>query len=148
MAWPAPEDIPDSELLSKLQVHPRRRVLLVDVEPYVRRLFQVILSRCNYDVDACPTPEEAFELLEARPHEVVALDLWFWYAEVRSAYTGFETLDVLRARWPGVRAIVLTMRADPGTLTETVRHGAFCRVCKDDDPAELVYAIERAVASS
>ena len=34
------------------------------------------------------------------------------------------------------------------SLTETVRHGAFCRVCKDDDPAELVYAIERAVASS
>jgi len=78
------------------------RLLLVDDEAALLELLKKYLERLGYQVDACAGPEDALALFEADPqrYALVITDLTL------PRLNGEAMLDRMRARQPGLRAVV------------------------------------------
>ena len=111
------------------------RVLVVDDEAPIRRALAANLKARGYDVDLAETGEQALELVARHHPDVVLLDLGL--GEV----VGFEVLRSIRARYPAVRVLVLTMHRDPETVRQALSAGAAGFVVKGAHGRELVDAI-------
>ncbi len=76
------------------------RILVVDDDPQVLRLFAKILTNGGYVVRTESSGKTALESLEASPVDLVVLDLSM------PAPDGFEILKALRKQRPGLRILV------------------------------------------
>lgn len=120
------------------------RVLVLDDEPAIRRFIRAALQESGYEVVATGSGAEAVTLfqsatLEGRPFGAVLLDL-----RIAGGMGGLETLALLRAIDPAVRAI-----ASSGVPTEEIMeaprlHGFVGALAKPYSLDEL----ERAVADA
>lgn len=114
------------------------KVLLVDDErdflaPLVKRL-----TRRSMDVRAAHSGEEALELLESDPAEVVVLDVKM------PGMDGVRTLREIRNRHPLAEVILFTGHADLSTAVQGMEIGAFDYLMKPVGIDELVYKIQDA----
>jgi DNA-binding response OmpR family regulator len=127
-----------TESTSDLDAHdePRTaRILLVEDEREVRRLYEHILRANGYDVDATDTAGSAFELLAARDYDLVLAD-----AKLEDG-TGMMVGD--KAQEHGTKTLIMTGYAfalPPEDL------GRYEFLLKPVYPPELFAAIERALA--
>jgi DNA-binding NtrC family response regulator len=78
------------------------RLLLVDDEAALLDLLKKYLERLGYEVDACTAPEDALALFDSDPqrYDLVLTDLTL------PGINGEEMLNRMRARHPGLRALV------------------------------------------
>jgi two-component system, NarL family, response regulator LiaR len=83
---------------------------------------------------------EALELLQRQEVDVLLLDLHM------PRMDGFACLDAVRARWPGLPVIVLTVDEDRDIAIDVMRRGAAAYVPKFVRPSDLV-SLVRQVAS-
>lgn len=114
------------------------RIYLVDDHAIVRDGLRSMLEAAGYEVvgeSADPTVALG-DLLRLQP-DLLLLDLSL---ESRS---GFELLTELHRRSLPVRALVLTMSAQPRHVAEALRLGAAGYLLKGSPRAELLQAIER-----
>jgi len=119
-----------------------RRVLIIDDEPYIRRILAFKLRRAGYTALEATTGEEAMEILEhARVHCVI-LDV-----TLASPTTGFavaETLrdDPARCRIP---IVFLTARSLPSDRRRGLELGAAAYITKPFALEEVMDAVARLV---
>jgi two-component system response regulator HydG len=126
----------------------RHRLLIVDDVEDFRELARDLLSD-DYDVDACATPEEAFELLRHHAYHAIMLDLIFDPRHVKTKYTGHEALAVLRERHPEIPVLVVTSTIHAKDILQAYDLGAFHAISKDDFRFEIVCnLIEKAIANA
>ncbi|MBP7831127.1 MAG: response regulator [Kiritimatiellae bacterium] len=78
----------------------RERLLVVDDEMAVREIVRVILQRWGYTVEEAADGPEALRLIEARPPDLILLDL------TMPELSGLETLRRLRRLAPRVPVII------------------------------------------
>ncbi len=118
------------------------RVMVVDDHVVVREGLRWMLGRdSGIDVVAeAESARQALELLAASVPDVVLLDI---HLPDRS---GLELLGELRARFPDLPVVVLTMSDDPEYVEEAVRAGASGYLVKNAPRDELIRAV-RAAAS-
>jgi len=76
------------------------RLLVVDDELHVRRLYQEVLSRDGHEVTAVATGEEAFSVLDEHPYDLVVLDI-----ELEND-SGLDILKQLKAVHPDLPVIL------------------------------------------
>jgi CheY-like chemotaxis protein len=121
------------------------RILVMDDEEAVRELAAILLGDLGYTVEMAVDGEEAVAryrdaMAAGEPFAAVILDL-----TIRGAMGGIETIAVLRALDPGVRAVVCSgYSADP--VMAQYREYGFCAVVvKPYDVGELAEAVARAV---
>jgi CheY-like chemotaxis protein len=113
------------------------RILVIDDQPYSRRLAESLLGTC-YRVIAVGSAEAAWERLEAEgPCDLVVLDLMLADAD------GLETLARLRERWPEQHVLVLSSVGDPRAAVAAMRAGASDYLLKPIDRDGLPRAVER-----
>lgn len=113
------------------------RVYLVDDQLILRDGLQALLETAGHDVvGASCDPTQAVAEAQQRQAQVMLLDLGL------GERSGFEVLQELRRRDTTVKAVVLTMSAQPRHVAEAVRLGAAGYVLKDAGAAELLLAIE------
>lgn len=90
-----------------------RRVLLIEDEEGPRETLLEMLSLLDYDVRAVASAEAALEVAAEGPFDLLLTDFML------PGQTGREVANTLRARWPGLRAIVMSGYAeDEGISTE------------------------------
>lgn len=116
-------------------------VVLVDDHPVVLAGLRSLLAGDQEIrvVAVAATAGEALALDPVTPPDVCVVDLALPDGD------GITVASRLKARWPGTRALVLTLSADPAAVLRALGAGLDGFVLKDADPTELRAAV-RAVA--
>lgn len=84
-----------------------RSILLVDDEPGIRRALEKALTRMGHRVLLAGSGEEALELLEAFPVDIVLMDLRM------PSMSGQTLYHSIVSRWPLLASHVVVMTGDP-----------------------------------
>lgn len=113
------------------------RIYLVDDQLLLRDGLHALLESAGHEVvGACMDPTQAVAEAQQKNAQVMLLDLGL------GERSGFEVLQELQRRGAAVKALVLTMSAQPRHVAEAVRLGAAGYVLKDAGAAELMLAID------
>jgi DNA-binding response OmpR family regulator len=117
----------------------KRRVLIVDDQPQIGRVFGLKLKYAGYDVVATTSGAEAIELVRKQSFDVMLLDV------LMPDLSGMDVLVEVRT-FSQIPIILFTGRAD---IFETAKSfGANDYVSKPLDPDYLVEKIEAVLAES
>jgi DNA-binding NarL/FixJ family response regulator len=120
----------------------KARIVIVDDHPIVRHGITRLLNR---EVDLCVTGEAedaagALALLEEELPDVVLVDL------VLDGVSGLDLIADLRARWPKLPILVVSMHDAPDYLERVLKSGAQGFVNKKESIQRLPDAIRRVLS--
>lgn len=132
------------EIEVKLSIDQRkkRRVLLVDDHPFVRRALKLVIEH-EGDLMVCGEAEdcgEALALVEALSPALAIVDLSLKTSD------GMELVKEVRKRHPQILTIVLSGYNEVIHAERAIRAGANGYVSKQDEPAKLLEAIRKVLA--
>ncbi len=113
----------------------RVRVLVVDDQVWARRSLGALLSTWtdSRDIKEASRGREALLLMEQFLPEVVLMDIQM------PGMDGLEATRQVKARWPQVKVIVLSM--DAHRAAEALAAGADAFLCKGEPPERLLAAL-------
>lgn len=113
------------------------RILIADDHILIRAgLKQLIESFGNYEVVAeATTGKEALQLLEQSEVDVLLLDISM------PDESGLDVLKRVRAQWPELRVLMLSMHSDTVHVKTALENGANGFLVKDSAPTELYVAL-------
>ena len=114
-------------------------VLVVEDEPRMRELLQRVLTGWGFDAAVARSAEEATKLAEARPPDVVVLDLNL------PGEGGIEWFRRLREKLPNVQAIIVTGFASIEAAREAIHLDVVEFLTKPARLGELEQALDRAL---
>jgi EAL domain-containing protein (putative c-di-GMP-specific phosphodiesterase class I) len=117
----------------------RPRVLVVDDDAAVLRMFGRILADAGYEPTLTPGGAEALQALEAATFDAVVSDLCM------PGLSGVEFLEQVRARALDVPVIFVTAAASVETAIKAVEHGALRYLSKPVSQEQLREAVALAV---
>ena len=106
------------------------RVLLVDDEADFRRPIAKRLDRRGFEIHEAGSGEEALDYLEAKPIDVVVLDVKM------PGLNGIDTMARIKERFQGIEVILLTGHSSTEDGVEGIKKGAFDYLTK---PIELTH---------
>ena len=113
------------------------RILVIDDEPQVRRLLQIMLARAGHDVVEAADGMEGLAAVRARRPDLVVTDILMPNKE------GIETIRELRREAPELPILVIS--GDPGSalyLEIATMLGARAALNKPFRHADLLLAVE------
>ncbi len=114
----------------------KRRVLVVDDDPQVLKLFGKILEKGGYSTHLVSTGQQVMPLLSREAFDLLVLDLSMPPPD------GFELLKQLRSSMPGLR-ILVTSGYMQGALLKAARLlGAAATLAKTDAPTQLLKSVD------
>jgi two-component system response regulator PilR (NtrC family) len=117
-----------------------KRILIVDDEPGMRRMLEVMLRRAGFEVTALDGGAAAVEhIARADPYDLVITDL------VMPAVGGLEVLSQAKRRDPATEVVVITAYATTEAAVEAMRRGAYDYVQKPFSVDEMGVTVERAL---
>jgi DNA-binding NtrC family response regulator len=112
-------------------------LLVVDDEKNMRLSLQTLLGDEGYSVLAVESAEAGLELLARETVFMVITDARL------GGISGYEFLNRIRDRWPGLPALMITAYATPKLAVEVIKAGATDYLAKPFAPEELLLAVER-----
>lgn len=115
----------------------RARILVVDDERFVLDLLRKVLERRGHEVELAGNGVEALERLSQAAFDLVLTDV------VMPEMDGFELLRQVKARYPGVKVIVLTGFARRQSISDFLLYGADDYLSKPFQVPELLASVER-----
>lgn len=113
----------------------KRRVLVVDDEPYIRESVEMFLREKGLTVYTAATATDGLRLWNKRNPQVIILDIRL------PDKSGLEILKEITSTDPDVKVIMLTAFHDMDSTIEAMRHGAYDYVHKPLDVDELEHAV-------
>jgi DNA-binding NarL/FixJ family response regulator len=127
--------------------HPLRkriRVLLVDDHPMVRERLADVINR-EADLMVSGEAEDrhgAIEAILAQPPDLVIVDLKLKNSD------GLELIKDIRARWPKMRMLVVSMHDESLYAERVIRAGASGYITKQEATRKILLAIRRVLTGS
>lgn len=118
------------------------RILLVDDEAAIRRALRTTLQELGFETVEASRGEEALHLLRAQSFDVVLLDLNM------PGIGGMKTLERLRAAYPRLPILILTVRDEEQDKVEALEIGADDYITKPFSMRECIARIRTAVRRS
>ena len=115
------------------------RILIVDDEEVVRRSHLRVLTGPGCDVNAVHDGDHALAAMEAKPYDIVLLDLRM------PGMDGMALLRTMKQRWPEAEVIVITGYPSVDTAKEAIRLGACDYLAKPLEPREVIRAATSAM---
>jgi response regulator RpfG family c-di-GMP phosphodiesterase len=113
-------------------------VLIVDDEESVRSLLYDLLCDA-YDCDVASNAEEALELVERCPYDVVLSDI------MMPGMSGIELLERLTEDMPDVTVIMVSANHDTRRAVAALRQGAYDYIVKPFELEEVELSVSRAL---
>lgn len=120
---------------------PAIRLLIVDDEPGLRQMLQILFRREGYETVLVPGLDSAVEAIEQVPHPfpVVLTDL------AMPDGSGLDVLAAAKRRSPDTEVILMTAHSSVSNAVSAMRSGAFNFVAKPFDPAQLSALVAKAL---
>lgn len=114
------------------------RIILIDDHDMVRAGLRKLISERPGLVIAGEgkSGKDLFELLAKTSCDIIILDI------TMPEMDGLRTLELLKESYPSIRAIILSMHANPAYLKQTAARGAWGYILKEDAFDRLIWAIE------
>jgi diguanylate cyclase (GGDEF)-like protein len=103
--------------LAQEQSHPET-LLIVDDEALILEILRIELEQDGYQVLLAQSTAEAFELLAARPIDVVICD------QRMPGMDGIEFLSKIKSIYPDTVRVMLSAFSETKTIIEAINHGA------------------------
>ncbi|MBI4343617.1 MAG: response regulator [Candidatus Omnitrophica bacterium] len=111
-----------------------RRLLIVEDEQDLCDCLEQFFSSKGFDVRCAFSGEEALERLQADPPDIVLLDI------LLPGLSGLEVLKQARARYPGMRFIMVSSADEQAIRQTATLFGACAFVAKPFDFSEHTWA--------
>ncbi|MFN0150886.1 MAG: sigma-54-dependent transcriptional regulator [bacterium] len=115
----------------------RESILVVDDEEIMREFLREALNRRGYSVGVAANSDAALEALGAHAYQLILLDI------AMPGRTGIETLDDIRAGWPGVPVILMTAYGTIDSAVLAMRKGAVDYLQKPFDADTIEDVVDR-----
>lgn len=117
------------------------RILVVDDEPALRQMLQILFRREGYEVTSAPGYKAAVDALEGtpRPFPVVVTDLSM------PDGSGLDVLAAAKARSQSTEVILITAHTSLENAIAAMRAGAYDFVTKPFEPSELAALVAKAL---
>jgi DNA-binding NtrC family response regulator len=109
-----------------------RNILVVDDQEVVRRSLLRSLADTHCNVEAVESGEEALRAMDARPFDVVMLDLRM------PGVDGMSVLKTIKEKWPESEVVILTGYPSVETAKEAIRLGAHDYLAKPVSPDDVM----------
>ena len=119
-----------------------RQILVVDDEPKMRRVLEIMLQKLGHQVFCASNGREALEVFQDNAIDLIIADLRM------PEMDGIELLSNLRARKFDVPVLVVTAHGTVETAVAAMKYGAFDYIVRPFDMDALLLAIERALAAA
>jgi two-component system, NtrC family, response regulator len=113
------------------------RILVVEDDESLRRVTQAQLEKCGYQTAVATDVNEALELLEKEPRELVITDLNL------PGMSGLDLLKRVRTEYPETTVVVVTAYGTIETAVEAMKAGAYDYIAKPVHPDELRALVSR-----
>ena len=117
----------------------KKRLLIVDDEPSIRKVLQAHLQRAGHEVDTAVDGGQAIAKLGEQLYHAVVTDLKM------PGIGGLELLHWVRQNYPGLPVVVITAHGTVDTAVEALKLGAHDYVTKPFDRDELLLILEKAL---
>lgn len=118
------------------------RILLVDDDPAILKIFQLLLTMDGHDVLATESGEEAVKIVEQEDVDVVLSDVRM------SPMDGFEVLRRVREARPDMLVFMVSAFCSQASVEKASRMGAFKFIAKPPDPRDLIQSVNDALAGA
>jgi DNA-binding NtrC family response regulator len=115
------------------------RIVVVDDKRDLAQGVALVLKKLSDNIAVAYSAEEALELLEQRPVDVILSDIKM------PGRDGVSLLDCVRERWPSTRVILFTAYGTIESAVDAIKRGAFDYLTKPFDNAELLVVTQRAL---
>lgn len=117
----------------------RRRILVADDEPHIRRVLETLLESSGFDVDSVADGAEALARLRdpSRTYALVLTDLMMPGRSGLDVLAGLETMEERR----GLPVVVLTAKGQDADRQRAVALGAADFLTKPFSPRKLLARI-------
>ncbi len=112
-------------------------ILVVDDEPMMRNLLHKALTRDGYSVVSAVDGDEALEILNDRPIEIVITDMNM------PGMDGFALLKKIKVQHPGVGVVAMTAYGDAYSVKDALLLGADEYITKPFKSFEVSLIVER-----
>ena len=119
----------------------RKRILIVDDEPSIRKVLMAQLARDGYEVLSAENGTDALEMIDDEVLDLVISDLRM------PGVDGMELLGYCTTQHPGLPVILITAHGTVDSAVEALKIGAADYITKPFDQDELRIAIQKALAS-
>lgn len=116
----------------------KTKVLLVDDDQELLRVYSKIFKLHGFDIVACSSGEAALERLAAAPISVVITDI------IMPRMSGMELLKKINAAWPCCEVIMLTAEGSIAEAVQAMKQGAFSYFVKPADIDEMISSVKKA----
>jgi len=119
------------------------KVLLIEDEESLRKLYTKILNAKNYTVEAAADGEDALSVLKVFRPDVIVLDI------VMPNYNGVEFLKILKndKEFRSIPVVMLTALSEMRKITECLDMGAVGYITKDSTVEEIVQRLNFLIES-
>ena len=120
----------------------KKRILVVDDDPSIRRTLQLALGRAGYHVVEARDGSEAVRLFRDHGADLVILDLFMPDKD------GIETIIELRAHSPGVRIIAMSSggkNKQLDILGDAKMLGAVLTIEKPFTSSQMIAVVDQAI---
>ena len=110
----------------------KTKILVVDDEEVVRLSHIRALASAHCKVEVVRDGNEALQVMERRPADVVLLDLRM------PGMDGMAVLKTIKERWPETEVVIITGYPTIETAKEAVRLGAYDYLAKPIGPDDVI----------
>jgi CheY-like chemotaxis protein len=116
------------------------RILVIDDEPDMRAMLELILKSAGHEVILAADGREGVERYRTSPADLVITDIYM------PKQDGLETIRELRSCFPEVAIIAMSGSPDSGTMLSIAQNLAAVEVLRKPFVAdELIAAVEKAL---
>jgi two-component system response regulator AtoC len=118
------------------------QILLIDDESHNREALSLLLANAGYRVQSAESGEEALEILQKTPFEIVITDLFL------PGVSGIDILKRVKEDSPYTNVILITGNASAETAVEAMKEGAFDYITKPFNFEKLKVQVSKALEKS
>jgi len=117
----------------------KAKILVVDDEEIVLKSCRKILEGGGHEVFTALSGQEAFDLMEKEPIDIVITDIKM------PVMDGMEVLEKVKEKYPDILVIMITGYSTVQSAVQAMKLGAFDYIPKPFTPDEVLIVVERAL---